>query len=88
MMEAMASGLPCVASKIRGNVDLIEDGVGGYLRAPNDVDGFAEAISKLASDAELCAKMRESNLEKIKCYDVSVVEKEIRDIYREVLAEN
>lgn len=88
LMEAMASGLPCVASKIRGNVDLIEDGVGGYLRAPNDVDGFAEAISKLASDAELCAKMRESNLETVKSYDVSVVEKEIREIYREVLAEN
>ena len=88
LMEAMASGLPCVASKIRGNVDLIEDGVGGYLRAPNDVDGFAEAISKLASDAELCAKMREINLETVKSYDVSVVEKEIREIYREVLAEN
>ena len=88
MMEAMASGLPCVASGIRGNADLIEDGAGGYLRATDDVDGFAEAISALASDEELRGTMRESNLEKIKCYDVSVVEKEIRDIYREVLAEN
>lgn len=88
MMEAMASGLPCVASKIRGNVDLIEDGVGGYLRAPDDADGFAEAISAIANDEALRASMRESNLETIKNYDVSVVEKEIREIYREVLAEN
>ncbi len=88
MMEAMASGLPCVASKIRGNVDLIQDGVGGYLRAPDDVDGFAEAIAAIACDDALRAKMRENNLETIKDYDVSVVEKEIREIYREVLAEN
>ena len=85
MMEAMASGLPCVASKIRGNVDLIEDGVGGYLRAPNDVDGFAEAILKIVSDDVLRAKMRECNLETIKRYDVSVVEQELREIYSEVL---
>ncbi len=88
IMEAMASGLPCVASKIRGNVDLIEDGKGGYLRDPDDVDGFAEAITAIASDDALRAKMRESNLETIKDYDISVVEKEIREIYREVLAEN
>lgn len=30
VMEAMASGLACVVSNIRGNVDLIEDGKGGY----------------------------------------------------------
>ena len=85
MMEAMASGLPCIASKIRGNIDLIEDGVGGYLRAATDSDGFAEAISKIAEDAELRIAMRESNLETIKGYDISVVKKEIADIYADVL---
>lgn len=36
MMEAMASGLPIVCSKIRGNVDLVEDGVGGFHFEPTD----------------------------------------------------
>ena len=31
LMEAMACGLPCVVSKIRGNVDLVEKGVNGFL---------------------------------------------------------
>ena len=31
LMEAMASGLPCIAGNIRGNVDLIDSGKGGYL---------------------------------------------------------
>lgn len=85
MMEAMASGLPCVASKIRGNVDLIQDGVGGYLCPATDADAFAEAITKVAEDAALRETMRNNNLETIKGYDVSVIEQEIRKIYADVL---
>lgn len=85
MMEAMASGLPCVASAIRGNVDLIEDGVGGYLCAPTDSDGFAKAITALSENGELRASMKQSNLSTIKGYDISVVEREIGEIYADVL---
>lgn len=87
MMEAMASGLPCVASRIRGNVDLIEDGVNGYTCATDDVDGYAAAIATLVSDPALREQIKQNNLEKIKQYDVSVVEQEIRAIYAEVLPE-
>lgn len=85
LMEAMAIGLPAVVSKIRGNVDLIEDGKGGFLCAPHDTDAFARAITKLQSDCSLRVKMREANLDNIQNYDISVVEKEIRQIYNENL---
>jgi len=85
MMEAMASGLPCVASKIRGNVDLIENGVNGFVCPTDDVEGYAEAIAKITADSELRETMRQNNLEKIKQYDVTVVEQQIRQIYAEVL---
>ena len=85
MMEAMASGLPCIASKIRGNVDLIEDGIGGLLRHPNDIDGFAEAINLLATDKKLRETMKKNNLETIKRFDVENVKKEISLIYRSEL---
>ena len=42
LMEAMASHVPCIASKIRGNVDLIKNG--RYLVRSNDQEGFAKAI--------------------------------------------
>lgn len=45
MMEAMASGLPCVASKVRGNTDLLEDGIGGYLCDVESSAEFAEAVT-------------------------------------------
>ncbi len=85
MMEAMASGLPCIVSRIRGNTDLIEEGKGGFLCDPADADGFAGAIRQLCGHPELRRQMREYNLEKIRDYDVSVVEKEIMQIYTEVL---
>ncbi len=85
MMEAMASGLPCLASRIRGNVDLIDEGKGGYLCPSTDDTAFADALTKLASDPNLRAEMRAYNLKKIKEYDISVVEKEMEAIYQEVL---
>lgn len=87
-MEAMASGLPCILSDIRGNRDLIENGSGGILCKPDDASGFSEAISKLFGNSLLCEKMKEYNLKKIKDFDTSFVEKEIREIYSEVLGVN
>lgn len=87
MMEAMACGLPCVASKIRGNVDLLAEGKGGYLRDVTDVAGFSECLKKLANDNLLRKEMSEYNLESIKNYDVEVVKKEIEFIYKEVLGD-
>ena len=88
MMEAMASGLPCIASEIRGNTDLIENGAGGFLCPATDVEAFAKAIDKVARSSDLRQKMRAHNLDKIKQYDVSVVEREMTHIYEEVLLEN
>lgn len=87
MMEAMACGLPCVASKIRGNVDLLDEGKGGYLREPYDWEGIAECINRLAEDDSVRNKMKEYNLETIKKFDVKVVKNEIEQIYKKVLGE-
>lgn len=81
MMEAMASGLPCIASNIRGNIDLIAEGKGGFLCTPTDSDAFAGAINALAADAQLCQKMSEFNLNRIKDFDVTIVREELRKIY-------
>ena len=50
-MEAMAAGLPCVVSDVRGNNDLIAPGEGGFLRAPRDVSGFTQDIARLLAHA-------------------------------------
>ena len=85
LMEAMATGLPCIASKIRGNVDLIEDGVGGYLVDPDDVDEIAIAINKIAQDVILRTKMGEINLKNVKVCSIENIKRQMKKIYEEVL---
>jgi glycosyltransferase involved in cell wall biosynthesis len=51
-MEAAAMGLPTVASDIRGNRQVIADGVTGLLVPVRDADSIAAAIDQLASDPE------------------------------------
>ena len=84
IMEAMASGLPCIVSKIRGNTDLIDTN-GGYVCNPANAEEFSEAIFDLCSNIEQCKIMGEYNKSKIKKYDSSVVESMLRGIYAEVL---
>lgn len=80
LMEAMACGLPTVCSNIRGNTDLIEDGVTGLL-ANNTPEEVAQSISKLKSDTALRNRVASAALQKIKQFDLSSVEDEMSKIY-------
>ena len=55
-LEAMASGVPVVASRIGGLPEVVEDGVSGRLLEPGDVDGMAAAAIELLSDPETHAR--------------------------------
>lgn len=80
LMEAMACGLPAVCSNIRGNTDLIEDGVTGLL-ANNTPEEVAQSISKMKSDTALRDRVASAALQKIKQFDLSSVEDEMSKIY-------
>ena len=84
LMEAMAAGLPVVCSRIRGNVDLIQDGKGGFIYDCRDVDGFAEGMRKIAK-GESVMNMGEINKETMKKFDTSVVNTKMKIIYKELL---
>ena len=87
MMEAMASGLPCIASEIRGNTDLLEGTDGGYLCKATDITAYAEALNLLAKDRALREKMGRNNLITIQRFSTETVNDEIRYIYAEVLGD-
>ena len=88
LMEAMAAGLAVIASKIRGNRELIHK-KGGLLIQPQDAQGFARAIRKLVHwktgmPQELEA-MGAYNRKQILKYDQSIVDQQMRCIYHQMI---
>ncbi len=85
LMEAMASGLPIVASRIRGNEDLIQNNRGGYLVKAQDFEQLAEAISKMIKNPEQRDKMEKRNLEIIKHYGQDAVLQKMKEFFNEIV---
>ena len=84
VMEAMSAGLPIVASRIRGNTDLIQDGNGGFLHEPEDYPGIAKSIDKVIEDENLRAKMSVRNKNEVKKYGKQVVKDRMRELYEKL----
>lgn len=57
VMEAMASGLPCVVTDVGGNRELVGDGVNGFLVKAGDAAALAARMVQLARDRRLAAAM-------------------------------
>jgi glycosyltransferase involved in cell wall biosynthesis len=60
LLEAMASGLCPVASRVPGNVDLVRDGVNGLLFNHNDEGELAAALARVLEDEALRRRLAES----------------------------
>jgi glycosyltransferase involved in cell wall biosynthesis len=56
-LEAMACEVPVIASRIGGLPDLIEDGVTGFLFAPDDLTGMGQASIRILTDEALHQRM-------------------------------
>ena len=81
MMEAMASGLPCIASRIRGNTDLVQNGSGGFLCDLNNSREFAQKINILATDSTMRERMGRYNMEAIQKFSSESVTSKMISIY-------
>ncbi|HLW00778.1 MAG TPA: glycosyltransferase family 4 protein [Ktedonobacterales bacterium] len=57
LIEAMATGLPVVATQVGGVPDIVEDGHQGFLVQPNDEAALADRVERLLPDAALRRRM-------------------------------
>ncbi len=72
LMEAMASGVPCVTTRITGIPELIRDGIDGLLVTPSDVQELADRLAWLKADAQRRRELGEAGRRRVaQAYDLS-----------------
>ncbi len=81
LLEAMASGLACIATRVGGNVDLIQDGVQGRLVAPGDPRAMAAAMFALARSPAERERMGEAARQSVHRYSLESMIQKSRDLY-------
>jgi len=86
LVEAMAAGLPCVATAVGGVSEVLKDGVQGRLVPPRNARALANALSQLAGSAELRDAMSGHALERARAFDIHEAVNQIEDLYDDVLA--
>ncbi len=86
LLEAMACGVPAVASSIPGYDETIHDGVNGILFPPGDIKALSRAIIKVINNAELRNKLIEGGLNRVKEYAWPVIARKTLDYYCELTA--
>jgi glycosyltransferase involved in cell wall biosynthesis len=86
VVEAMASGLPCVATRTGGLAEIVEDGVSGFLVPPRDVAALADTVECLLGDRALRARFGErARAVAERRYDVRDTARRLEELYDAVL---
>jgi glycosyltransferase EpsD len=81
VMEAMAIGLPIIASSNRGHKELVINNKNGYIVSPENPFEFSTKILELMNSVSVREKMRNSNLERVKQFSVEHVGQELSSLY-------
>ncbi len=87
LLEAMASGLPVVASRVGGIPEVVVDGETGILVEPGNASEIASAILRLAESPALRARMGACGRERARSYSWDALVPRILAVYREALQE-
>ena len=88
LVEAMALGVPVLATNVGGPTEIIEDGREGHLLAPRDPAAWAAAVRQLAQEPERAAEMgRAGRIRAQSAFGVERHEAAVLGAYRRALGE-
>ncbi|TMK87063.1 MAG: glycosyltransferase, partial [Actinobacteria bacterium] len=85
LVEAMAAGLPVVASDIPGYDEVVRDGVDGLLVPPGNPDALAVAAGRVLDEPALAGRLVAAGRDRAAIFDWSVVVEAIEEAYRRAL---
>ncbi len=87
LVEAMALGLPVVATRVGGIPTVVADGETGRLVAPNDPPALARAVNELLKDPGLRQRMGDAGRRRAEQFSLAVMESRLLELYRDLCAE-
>jgi glycosyltransferase involved in cell wall biosynthesis len=79
--EAMASGIPVVATKVNGSPEAVQDGVNGYLLPPRAITLMAQKVIQLVQDPRKARAMGEKGRELVQAFDIWKMVKQQETLY-------
>ncbi len=82
MLEALASGLPLLATVTGGTEELLEDGVNGFFLSMRSADDIADKIHRLADDHSLCKRFASASRARAEMLSWKNVAEKYRDLYQ------
>ena len=85
LVEAMAAGLPVVATDIPGYREVVSDGVEGLLVAPRDPEALAAGLVRVLTEPGLAARLGEAGRERALTFDWPVVVDRLEELYRRAI---
>jgi glycosyltransferase involved in cell wall biosynthesis len=86
ILEAMAAGLPVVATKVGGNTEIVNDGVTGILVPAQNPDALAVAVTSLLNNSELMKSMGKKGRERIEAdFLLSKMVKNTEELYETLI---
>lgn len=87
LLEAMACGLPCVATGVGGNCEVLENNQTGFLIPPGDVTAAADRISHLLRERELAQRMGAAARQVIKIrFTMQAMTEQLVNLYESLLS--
>ncbi len=84
-LEALASGVPAVGTRVGGIPDIIRDGENGFLVEPEDPDQLAEKIDLLLKDESLRQNLAKNAFNSVAEYDWNNIIDNYIDLYKRIL---
>jgi glycosyltransferase involved in cell wall biosynthesis len=89
LLEAMAGGLPIVATSVGGNPEVVADGESGFLVPPQNPSALADALLRLRSDRDACVRLGAAGRRRVEeQFDIRRMVAEYEALYSRVNTRN
>jgi len=87
VVEAMASGVPVVATYVDGTKEIVQEGLTGFFVRPHENQKMAERIIRLLNNSELRKSFSEQSIKYIQEFDIDLMVRQQEELYQKLLGD-